>query len=100
MNMTGARLTAVWTRAALVACLLVATSIGQLGRHLPSAGGLYLYVARGIGSTVGFLVAWVPVRMVLKGQLPVGLVDLFVRGIPRNSESLVVVMSGHSSARL
>jgi len=43
---------------ALVACLLVATSIGQLARHLPSAGGLYLYVARGIGSTVGFLVAW------------------------------------------
>src|SRR5437879_3199366 len=43
---------------ALVACLLVAISIGQLGRHLPSAGGLYLYVAGGLGSTVGFLVAW------------------------------------------
>jgi amino acid transporter len=43
---------------ALVACLLVAISIGQLGRHLPSAGGLYTYAARGIGSTVGFLVAW------------------------------------------
>jgi amino acid transporter len=43
---------------ALVACLLVAISIGQLGRHLPSAGGLYTFVARGIGSTVGFLVAW------------------------------------------
>ena len=43
---------------ALVACLLVAISIGQLGRHLPSAGGFYLYVARGLGSTVGFLVAW------------------------------------------
>src|SRR5256886_15830816 len=43
---------------ALVACLLVAISIGQLGRHLPSAGGLYTYAARGIGSTLGFLVAW------------------------------------------
>src|SRR6184192_4872824 len=43
---------------ALVACLMVAISIGQLGRHLPSAGGLYTYVARGIGSTGGFLVAW------------------------------------------
>src|SRR2546429_8301207 len=42
---------------ALVACLLVAISIGQLGRHLPSAGGLYTYAARGIGSTAGLLVA-------------------------------------------
>src|SRR4030081_239369 len=43
---------------ALIACLLVAISIGQLARHLPSAGGLYTYNARGLGSTVGFLVAW------------------------------------------
>jgi amino acid transporter len=43
---------------ALVACLLVAVSIGQLARHLPSAGGLYTYNARGLGATPGFLVAW------------------------------------------
>jgi len=43
---------------ALVACLLVAISIGQLARHLPSAGGLYTYSARGIHPTVGFFVAW------------------------------------------
>src|SRR6266566_14010 len=44
--------------AALVACLLVAVSIGQLGRHLPSAGGLYTYSSRGLHPYVGFLVAW------------------------------------------
>src|SRR5258708_7653035 len=43
---------------ALVACLLVAVSIGQLARHMPSAGGLYTYNARGLGSSAGFLVAW------------------------------------------
>ncbi|MEA2635443.1 MAG: hypothetical protein QOH92_2210 [Chloroflexota bacterium] len=43
---------------ALVACLLVAVSIGQLARHLPSAGGLYTYSARGLHPWVGFLVAW------------------------------------------
>src|SRR5438445_10992369 len=43
---------------ALVACLLVAVSIGQLGRHLPSAGGLYTYSSRGLHPYVGFLVAW------------------------------------------
>jgi hypothetical protein len=42
---------------ALVACLLVAVSIGQLGRHLPSAGGLYTYSSRGLHPYVGFLVA-------------------------------------------
>jgi len=36
----------------------VAFSIGELARHLPSAGGMYTYVARGIHPTAGFLVAW------------------------------------------
>jgi amino acid transporter len=43
---------------ALIACLFVAVSIGQLARHLPSAGGLYTYSARGLHPYVGFLVAW------------------------------------------
>ena len=43
---------------ALVACLFVAISIGQLARHLPSAGGLYTYSARGIHPVAGFFVAW------------------------------------------
>src|SRR5438270_1154318 len=43
---------------ALIACLLVATSIGQLARPLPSAGGLYTYSSRGLHPWVGFLVAW------------------------------------------
>jgi amino acid transporter len=43
---------------ALVACLFVAISIAQLARHLPSAGGLYTYSARGIHPVVGFFVAW------------------------------------------
>jgi amino acid transporter len=43
---------------ALVACLLVAISIGQLAKHLPSAGGFYTYVARGLHPAFGFLVAW------------------------------------------
>src|SRR5579875_1398055 len=42
----------------LVACMLVAVTIGQLAKHLPSAGGLYTYNARGLGSGVGFLVGW------------------------------------------
>ena len=33
---------------ALVGCLLVASSIGQLARHLPSAGSIYTYPAVGI----------------------------------------------------
>ncbi|TMF58086.1 MAG: APC family permease [Chloroflexi bacterium] len=43
---------------ATVGCLLVAISMGQLARHLPSAGGLYTFNSRGLGSFVGFLVAW------------------------------------------
>src|SRR5256885_9215425 len=43
---------------ALIACLMVAISIGQLARHLPSAGGLYTYNARALHPRVGFFVAW------------------------------------------
>lgn len=43
---------------ALIGCLFVASSIGQLAQHLPSAGGLYTYNANGLGPIPGFLVAW------------------------------------------
>ena len=31
-------------------CLLIAITIGQMAKHLPSAGGLYTYNARGLGA--------------------------------------------------
>ncbi len=43
---------------ALVGCLFVAISIGQLAKHLPSAAGFATYASRGVHPTVGFLVAW------------------------------------------
>ena len=38
--------------------LFTAYSIGELARHLPSAGGMYTYVGRGLGSFAGWLMAW------------------------------------------
>jgi amino acid transporter len=43
---------------ALVACLLTASSIAELARHMPAAGGLATYAAQGLHRGVGFLVAW------------------------------------------
>ncbi len=43
---------------ALIAALFTAYSVGQLARHLPSAGGMYTYVSRGLGSFAGWLMAW------------------------------------------
>lgn len=43
---------------ALVGCLFVALSIGQLAKHLPSAGSFYTYASRGLHPSIGFLVAW------------------------------------------
>ncbi len=63
---------------ALIACLLVATSIGQLAKHLPSAGSIYTYPAEAIHPALGFLVGWGyalveallgPITMVLFGYL-------------------------------
>jgi amino acid transporter len=43
---------------ALVAVLFTAFSMGELARHLPSAGGMYTYVGRGLGAYAGWLIAW------------------------------------------
>ena len=43
---------------AMVAVLFTAFSMGELARHLPSAGGMYTYVGRGLGSYAGWLLAW------------------------------------------
>ena len=32
--------------------------MAELAKHLPSAGGMYTYVGRGLGSFFGWLVAW------------------------------------------
>jgi amino acid transporter len=63
---------------ALVGCLLVASSIGQLAKHLPSAGSIYTYPAEAIHPALGFLVGWGyalvealigPLTMILFGYL-------------------------------
>jgi amino acid transporter len=43
---------------ALVACLFTAYSMSQLARHMSSAGGMYTYVTRGLGTFFGWLMAW------------------------------------------
>ena len=43
---------------AMIAVLFTAYSISELARHLPSAGGMYTYVGRGLGSFFGWLMAW------------------------------------------
>ena len=43
---------------ALIACLFTAYSMSQLARHMSSAGGMYTYVTRGLGTFVGWLMAW------------------------------------------
>lgn len=43
---------------ALVGCLFVAVAVGQLAKHIPSAGGVSTYIAEAIHSGPGFIAAW------------------------------------------
>jgi amino acid transporter len=43
---------------ALIVTLIIASSVGQLAKHLPSAGGFYSYLSRGINPPTGFLTGW------------------------------------------
>jgi amino acid transporter len=44
---------------ALIACLFTAYSMGQFSSRMTSAGGMYTWVSRGLGSFFGWLVAWI-----------------------------------------
>jgi amino acid transporter len=42
-----------------IVCVLIALSINQLARHLPSAGGYYTYLSRAISPKLGFMTGWI-----------------------------------------
>ena len=43
---------------ALIGCLFVAISIGQLAKHLPSAGSFATYTSKSLHPGLGFLIGW------------------------------------------
>ena len=43
---------------ALIVCVFIAVNIGALARHLPSAGGYFTYVSRGLGVQAGWMTGW------------------------------------------
>jgi amino acid transporter len=59
---------------ALIGCLLVAVAVGQLAKHIPSAGGLSSYIAEGVHSGAGFVAAWAYPAVYLAAVSYLGLV--------------------------
>src|SRR6266571_324651 len=43
---------------ALVVCAFIAFNIGQFAKYLPSAGGYFTYVSRGLGPQAGWMTGW------------------------------------------
>ena len=46
------------TLIALAVCMLIAFNIAAMAKHLPSAGGYFTYVSRGLGDAAGWLTGW------------------------------------------
>src|SRR5262245_32082595 len=46
------------TLIALAVCMLIAVNIAAMAKHLPSAGGYFTYVSRGLGDAAGWLTGW------------------------------------------
>ncbi|HZD68099.1 MAG TPA: APC family permease [Actinomycetes bacterium] len=44
---------------AVIGCSLTALSLGQLSRHLPTAGSFYTYTSKALHPSIGFLAGWV-----------------------------------------
>src|SRR5947209_13911944 len=69
---------------ALIICSLIALNIGSLAKYLPSAGGYFTYVSRGLGSQAGWMTGWlfsltylliVPLQLLVLGPV----MDAFVQ---------------------
>lgn len=59
---------------ALIGCLFVAVAVGQLAKHIPSAGGLSTYIAESLHVGPGFLAAWAYPAVFIAGLCYLGLV--------------------------
>src|SRR5215831_9055689 len=66
---------------ALIVCSLIALNIGSLAKYLPSAGGYFTYVSRGLGVVPGWMTGWffgltylliVPLQLLVLGPVADG----------------------------
>src|SRR5712691_9003514 len=71
---------------ALVVCSFIALNIGSLAKYLPSAGGFFTYVSRGLGSQAGWMTGWlfslayllvVPLQLLVLGPVMDGFVQQY-----------------------
>ncbi|MBO2445639.1 APC family permease [Actinomadura barringtoniae] len=69
---------------AMVVCLLIATAVAQLARHVTTAGGLADYATAGLGPRAGRFVSWLypvlelliaPIVFMVLGQILAGVFD-------------------------
>lgn len=65
----------------LIVCALIALNIGSLAKFLPSAGGYFTYVSRGLGVQAGWMTGWlfsltylliVPLQLLVLGPVADG----------------------------
>jgi len=69
---------------AMIVCLLIATAVAQLARHVTTAGGLADYVEAGLGPRAGRFAGWLypvlelliaPIVFMVLGQILAGVFD-------------------------
>ncbi|GAC1350281.1 MAG: APC family permease [Ktedonobacteraceae bacterium] len=72
---------------AFLVCLLIALNIGSLAKYLPSAGGYFTYVSRGLGNQAGWMTGWlfnlaylfiVPLQLLVLGPVMDGFAQQYL----------------------
>ncbi|MBI3414580.1 MAG: APC family permease [Verrucomicrobia bacterium] len=65
----------------VVVCFLIANTVAQFSRYVPSSGGYYTFVSRGLGPRWGFLTTWsYLIYEVVGPAAPIGILGLATAG--------------------
>ncbi len=86
---------------ATVACAMIASSIGQLAIHIPSAGGMYAYISRSLGArgNIGvFALTYYGIKLSARANMLLGAIEIAI--ILALSITMIVTVGPHNDFRV
>jgi amino acid transporter len=76
---------------AVVVCFFIANTVAQFARYVPSSGGYYTFVSRGLGPRFGYVTTWsYLIYEIIGPAAAVGALGITVAGFLRDGTGIVI----------